>query len=481
MYSNPEQAKKTLATLKEVITRKGDFPSISGSVSQIVKAMRETDTADFNLAQSVLSDFALTQKVIRLANSAMYSAFGGSITTVSRAIYVLGTETVGHLALGLKFIDQLDKAAGNNEQARAEFTKAMVAGTIARKVTENMSSRDTEESVVCTLLHNLGRLLVSFYLPTEWETIQARVNTQGSGAEAAAAEAVLGLSLHDLGREMAVQWGLPAEVTDAMRPAVPAGDHPLSHADWLASLANFSSECSKVVADGDGDTSQVMKDLAKTYAPSLGLEIDVLSAAAAAVEKDEECQRLMASHKAGTTAKSSEKPLDAYNLLDNGLRDMAAISETADVSTLAGLMIEAMHSSMGFRRVYVFLRNGATKQVTAKMALGLGARDIMTKLTFSEAFEPDVFHFSLAQNRPVFIENCRLPNIQAKLPVWFKRNLAATRSFVCVPIVANNVPVGLVYGDWESEDSELRVEAHELTKIVKMRDILLSALQRRKS
>lgn len=471
-------AKKTLAQLRDVISRKGDFPSISGAVQQIVSAMRDENTSDFDLAQSVLSDFALTQKVIRLANSAMYSAFGGSITTVSRAIYVLGTETVGHLALGLKFIDQLDKAAGSAEHARAEFAKAMVAGTISRKVTEGMTSRDSEESVVCTLLHSLGRLLVTFYLPAQWNTIRERTASAGPAEEQLVAAEVLGLTLHDLGRIMANEWGLPPELTDAMQAPVAASENPLSHAEWLASLANFSSECSKVMATGSEGADAAMARLAETYAPSLGIEVEALTAATAAASDDEECQKLLASGRPAAGPVQSEKPLDAYTRLDQGLNDMLAMAETAGLSALAGLMIEAMHSSMGFRRVYVFLRNGATRKVAARMALGAGAKELMERLTFDEAFEPDVFHFALAQNRPVFIEDVKLPSMQSKLPRWFKDSLPRSRSFLCVPLVAGNVPVGMVYGDWETEEAKLRVEAHELAKIVKMRDVIIDALGR---
>lgn len=473
-------ATATLKQLREVIAKKGDFPSISGSVQQIVNAMRDDSPSDFDLAQSVLSDFALTQKVIRLANSAMYAAFGGAITTVSRAIYVLGIETVGHLALGLKFIDQLDKAAGTAVHARAEFAKAMVAGTISRKVTEGMGSRESEESVVCTLLHNLGRLLVTFYLPEQWDEIR-KGSLEGTPAEEkAVAEAVLGLSLHELGRTVARDWGLPTDLIDAMQGPAPAGDNPLSHVEWLASLANFSSECATVLANGDDDASTVMAQIASVYAPWLGLDVAALAAAAVAIGADDVCRKLLASGKPQVNNTESEKPLDSYTRLDLGLRDMEAMAGNAGLSTLAGLMIEAMHTSMGFRRVFVFLRNGTTRKVSARMALGAGARELMPTLSFDEAFQPDVFHFALTQNRPVFIEDVRVPTIQAKLPGWFKDTLTTTRSFVCIPLVAGNAPVGMVYGDWETTDAQLRVESHELAKIVKMRDVLLGALGQHK-
>ncbi len=473
------QATKTLEQLRAVISKKGDFPSISGAVRQIVSAMRDENTSDFDLTQSVLSDFAMTQKVIRLANSAMYAGFGGDVTTVSRAVYVLGTETVGHLALGLKFIDQLDKAAGSAEAARAEFAKAMVAGTVSRKVTESMSTREAEESVVCTLLHNLGRLMVTFYLPEQWTELSALAAAPKSMPEQDAAQQVLGLTLHKLGQIMADQWGLPSELTAAMQPAVMAGENPLTHGEWLASLANFSTECSKALAATDAPEAE-MERLALAYAPSLGIEAGNLVAAAAAAAQDEECQKLIASGRGHVEIGESEKPLDAYTRLEHGLRDMEALADTAEMGTLAGLMMEAMQTSMGFRRMYVFLRNGNTRKVAARMALGVGARELMPRLTFDEAFVPDVFHIALAQNRPVFIDDVNVAAVQSRLPKWFKDALPKARSFVCIPIVSGNLPVGIVYGDWETTETALKVEAHELAKIVKMRDVLLGALGRQK-
>lgn len=43
-----------------------------------------------DIARVILNDFTLTQKVIRLANSVMYSGMGGEITTITQAAMVLG-------------------------------------------------------------------------------------------------------------------------------------------------------------------------------------------------------------------------------------------------------------------------------------------------------------------------------------------------------------------------------------------------------
>jgi HD-like signal output (HDOD) protein len=66
---------------------RADFPALSESVSAINKiANSETESID-KLSNSILKDFALTNKLLRLVNSAYFRpAGGGSISTVSRAV-----------------------------------------------------------------------------------------------------------------------------------------------------------------------------------------------------------------------------------------------------------------------------------------------------------------------------------------------------------------------------------------------------------
>lgn len=476
---NAQNAAATMEWLWKAIEEKGDFPTISNAAREIASALRDDDSAPgFDLASAVLSDFALTQKVIRLANSAMYAGIGGSVATVSRAIFVLGTETVAHLALGQKFLAHLERTSTGSNLARQELTKVVVAGAIARNVTARLSTRDSEEAVVSALVRNLGRLLVAYYLPEKWDLIQAQINAQPGVTESAAVEAVLGLSLFAIGRQIGDHWGLPSELLNTMRVMVPGADsQPLSHADWLVAVASFSSECAEALATPGAESAAAMQQLSQSYAGRLGIETQHLKDALRAAEQDDECQRLLEQKQ--VVQPEATKPSDAYPRLARGLQDLNEIKHTADTSTVASTVLETMQQGMGFKRVFLFLRNGNTKKLGARMALGPGTREALPKLQFNEAFEPDVFHLSLAQNQPVIVDNCQAPGWQSKLPAWFKTTLPTTRSFLCVPLVTGGVPVAMLYGDWDGETTGTPVEAHELAQLTQMGRVLLEVLTRR--
>src|ERR1700737_4385541 len=187
------------------ISKHGDFPMLSQSLRTTMAAMNNDDLDFTALVQVVLSDFALTQKVLRLANSAMYMAFGGNITTVTRALMVLGMDAVGHLVVGLKLVDHFHQSVPRRIDAKLELNRTILSGCVARKVTERGDLRAGEEAVVCTLMRQVGKLLVVFYLDGEWDQIRGKIDAEGLD-ESAACAAVLGLNFEELGVEAATRW-----------------------------------------------------------------------------------------------------------------------------------------------------------------------------------------------------------------------------------------------------------------------------------
>lgn len=206
----------SLDTIWARIEQRGEFPILSRSVHAAVAAMTDEASDSNGLANIVLSDFALTQRVLRLANSAMYVAFGGNITTVSRALTILGMQAVGHLALGMKLLDHFQDVAGHRAGACLEFKRALLAGAVARELAGAADQAATEEAFICTLMHEVGRLLVACYLEQDWAAIQLRTERDGQN-ECAACVEILGVTFDQLGQEAAARWNLPALIRAGMR------------------------------------------------------------------------------------------------------------------------------------------------------------------------------------------------------------------------------------------------------------------------
>lgn len=489
---DPARAAKTMELLWTRVRQRGDLPGFSKVVSAIIGAMRGDDDREFNMTRTVLQDPALTQKVLRLANSAMYSVFGQGINTVSKAVIVLGTEAIGHLALGLKLIDGLSDASSDSAAARAELEKAVLAGHIARQVVSTASTRDAEEAVVCSMLHSLGRMMTTFYLPESWQVIHARMREAGLSESDAAAE-VFGLGLDEVGRQAARQWGLPADIVRTLQdvPPKPVGE-PLDHADWVAAVSTLSSHCASALCNDAHDVAQVLQKLAGSYADMLGLEVtQVLSAVEIAqrtaneedavgprlVKRDAaqqpHAQKAVPLHQAG-------KPGDAAAILARGVADIRGAMQSASTSQLLSMALETVYQGLGFTRAIAFLRNQDRQQYSARMCFGDGLQELMPRLVFGDAYQPDVFHASLANDKMIFVENAQDPAFVSKVPRWWRDALPTVRSFMVLPLTINRQPVGFIYGDWDISRPAARVEQSEVTPLNELRLLVMRAFEVRR-
>lgn len=443
-------AAKKKAILDELwarASRKGDLPALSEAVSGIVEAMRNEEADTTSLANTVLSDFSLTQNVLRLSNSAMYAAFGGNISTVSKAMLILGADAVGHLALSVRLLDTLGSNGGPGD-ARKELAKAMLAGSIARETVAKMQVRESEEGVVCALLYHLGRLMAAYYFPEEWEAIQARLQVGASEDEAASA--VLGITLAELGQAAAARWNLPDDIGHAIGGEADLDNGPLEHREWLRAVAAFSAESAGALAEGpEGETK--IAALADRYAEAFMVSPEELSGAVMRASKDTASQSFlaeMAQAKAGEPPRTG-KPEDSHERLASGLDDVAmAVSTSARFNDVVAMALEAMYGSLGATRVLMVLLDGPTRSFRVRAGLGDMPKDRMAKFRFAQDYAADVFHASLAHGADIFIQDAADANIAARVPAWHREAAPGTASFVILPIGVNGRNLGFLYADW---------------------------------
>ena len=234
---------KTLSELGDCTRLRGDMPGFAKAITSILGAMRGEEDQEFNMTRTVLSDPVLTQKVLRLANSGMYSAFGQHVNTVSKAVLVLGTEAIGHLALGLKLIEELSGASSDATASHVEMEKAVLAGIVAQQIANTAESRHGEEAVVCSMLHTLGRMMLTYYMPERWHEIQRSAAQENCDVEMICPK-LLGLGLDEIGHAAALHWGLPAGLINGMRKlAPPEPGSEISSSDWIAGLSTMSAAC----------------------------------------------------------------------------------------------------------------------------------------------------------------------------------------------------------------------------------------------
>jgi len=369
------------------MNERGDFPMLSQSLRTTVAAMANDEYDIGALVQVVLSDFALTQKVLRLANSAMYMAFGGNITTVTRALMVLGMDAVGHLVVGLKIVDHFHHTAPRRIDAKLELNRTMLSGSVARRLTEHGDMRAGEEAVVCTLMRQVGKLLVVFYLEAEWDQIRLACE-RGANENDACAE-VLGVTFDELGHEAAVRWRLPMTIRDGMAPYDPHDNEP-RQTQWLRAITSYSADVAQVLMALDLTDEQRetrIAELAGHYGRALGTDADVLVQMSLALAKEEAEGGVMSEIvelRADADAIAREA-LAPEARIAAGVADLRALPPDSPIGTALTLANETVLAGLGFARTVVFVRVG-TNVFEAQRGFGPGVEEATPTLRFNAAF-----------------------------------------------------------------------------------------------
>jgi HD-like signal output (HDOD) protein len=211
-------ARSKQATLDFLLRRMrhgSDFPALSATIGSVNHALAAENERASVLCNTILKDFALTNKLLKLVNAAYYNSFGGRVSTVSRAVAILGFDGVRNVALSLVLLEHLQnksQAAALREEVGATYSR----GVIARQLGRQLGTHEAESLFICAMFHRLGKLLAMFYLHEEAQAIVRLCEARGIDEMRASAE-VLGISYEELGIGVAREWKFPDLIIDSMR------------------------------------------------------------------------------------------------------------------------------------------------------------------------------------------------------------------------------------------------------------------------
>lgn len=491
-------ASGTLDFLLRRMRHKSDFPALSDSVASIQRVATSENESLSSLANEILKDVALTHKLLRLVNTAHYQhAGGGTISTVSRAVALVGFAGIRNLALSLVLLEHMNDKL-HADQIKQEFLRSLMAGTLASELSP--VANESEEAFIGSMFQGLGRLLTEFYFHEEAEQIRslvhpgvtmARETPKAPMSEQAASTSVLGLSYEELGVGVARTWGLPDMLQRCMRAATgtPPSEVPKQTPErlrWLATAANeiadvllhaAPEEAARLVAQAAARHAKALgiksKDIEEAVARSrlrltqlaegLQLHLKPGSLAERLLEPKKELQdpgrspmtdtlsrhQLEATlpHLPGTPSPQE----DAAHVLAAGIQDItnSMVVENFKLNEVLRMILETMYRALGFRRVVFCLRDAKTGRLAGRFGMGETAEQVaamfQVTLAVSPGVNPDLFTAVCLKGADTMISDAT-GSIEARLPAWYREKIKAP-TFLLLPLMVKNAPFGLIYAD----------------------------------
>ena len=109
---------------------KSDFPAFSKSVMDInEKTTKDPYASARDLANIILKDYSLTNKLLKLVNSAYYGGVGKGVTSIHQAVVILGLEQVRMTAAAMLVFTQI-RNKSNVEELKDSMIKSFMSGLI---------------------------------------------------------------------------------------------------------------------------------------------------------------------------------------------------------------------------------------------------------------------------------------------------------------------------------------------------------------
>lgn len=467
-----DEAESTDAAIVELDGNE-DFPALSRAVGAITR-IGDGDTEKLQaLASVILHDFSLTNKVLRLANSASYGQFGGTTSTISRALMVLGFNTVKALAINLVLIEHLT----NHEYADAlkdEVARAFFASLISRKLAERSHYRDQEEARVAGMFHQLGRLLALFYFHD--------VIPKTAAASEQSLKKRLGLTFEALGMKVARHWNLPAKLVSSMAIEEPKPRIPHQDADWLrlfANAGNLLMEATLAIEEHERfsgfiavrdrfgevlhlterDFRLVVDEAARETIREAGI-FGLVGGADGVLARLRQMAGLPATPKSSSlddefapdtsVVTQHVAPKDRPEVIETLANCVQDVSETLvdefRLNDLLRMILETVYRSLGVRRVLIATRSVQRNAMVGRFGFGENVEVFLSRFALPLKETDDVFWRNLTKNTDVLVSDINHPSVQATIPAWF-RQIGAGDTFLMLPVVVDRKIVGLFYAE----------------------------------
>ncbi|MFO7570838.1 MAG: HDOD domain-containing protein [Smithellaceae bacterium] len=471
---------------------KGELPAFAQNVIEINKKLSSLQSINFSsagdLAGVILQDMSLTNKLLKIVNASFYSQTSGKVTTVSRAVFLLGAEKVRMAAASLMIIEHLQNKS-QAEELKDAAVFSFFSAVIARDVAKTMMFGSTEEVFICTLLHNLGKHLVICYFPEEYNAIVSAAAAKGID-EQSASKGVLGVSFSELGMGITRSWGFPQSIVESMdiirETETQAAE---DEAGVLKSIANYAHELCAVAArtEDAGRRDEALEAVCEKYKYRVAFPVhrtlNLIEDAATRIDQyadmfkiDKTKSPLLRRLKAygeekaakraasgsdeadGASASQEVRPRAASSadlLLDEEKPDIIksciaeiddVLNATSSISDAIYVIMETMYRGFEFNRVMFCMADQSRTKMSARFGFGEGIDAMQGAFEFRITRSSDYFNVAVMRMKDIMVNDCAAPGVKDKLPEWYLK-IINVRSFLIYPLVVREKCIGLLYAD----------------------------------
>jgi|GEM_PF-373690 len=265
-------SKPDAAAIDLILRKVEELPTLSTVATRLMSLSGETDAEYEQIITLLESDPALCGRMLTMCRRASLGLVA-PVTTVRRAVALLGLEAVQAAALSVQIYEVLGQSALSSEsrgegadtdagsgqgQSNAEdaagdqpifdrtgFWRHCIATAACSEMLASKAKQlkiRPDEAFTCGLIHDIGKLVLDWILPLTYRNVLAHAEARSVSIDHVERQ-LIGIDHHAVGRKVAEHWGLPLLLQDViwLHGSAPEAIPELPHRDLiiLVSLANI--------------------------------------------------------------------------------------------------------------------------------------------------------------------------------------------------------------------------------------------------
>ena len=343
-----------------------ELPVLANTLRKI-NELTESDSSTVNqLAEVIINDAQLTSQVLRLSNTVFYNQTRVQVSTVSRAITLIGFDSVKSMAISSLIVDSLLKRSSRPHLLRC-LARAIHAAVQARNLLPKRNEQAQEEVFIGALLMNIGEL--AFWACETEQADELELELRSGTPPVEAQKSILHSTFPEITRGLAEAWALGP----FMRDVVSSGraNSPASqlarHAVAMAELAEegWRTPAMDRLMDTLGrdleESPAAIRDRARLNAGKAG-EV--------AVSLGIPQVRLLMPDEGGDIEAPPAPEIDA-GLQLRILRELSqSLTEKPDLNTVFQLVVEGIQRGVGLKRVALLMSDREGRELVLRKCAG---------------------------------------------------------------------------------------------------------------
>lgn len=225
----------------------GKLPSLPAIYYDLNKAVDDPASSIATIGAIVRKDQSLASRLLKLANSAIYS-FPSEVDTIEEALQLIGLRQIRDLALVTCVVAAFKNLPVQLVNVPDFWRHSIACGVASGLMAEKRHDPAPERFFTGGLLHDIGRLIM--YLKAEKESVEIFNRIETENLPPCKAETlVLGFDHAELGGELLSLWKLPTSLVEMVRRhhspskfSTTAGDDATVHyADFIVTALELGN------------------------------------------------------------------------------------------------------------------------------------------------------------------------------------------------------------------------------------------------